>query len=101
MEDGSNIMNKGIAIRPIPDRAGFLAAGPGAVRARIWSIKRTIDYGSDHHHHHERSLEITAASLSADGHTGLLNILDISADPAHGDHVPHPGQGRRDGERGD
>jgi hypothetical protein len=47
----------------------------GAVRARIWSIKRTIDYGSDHHH--ERSLEITAASLSADGHTVFLKIPDI------------------------
>ena len=43
--------------------------------ARTWSIKQTSDYGSDHHD--ERSLEITAASLSADGHTVLLKIPDI------------------------
>jgi putative heme-binding domain-containing protein len=43
--------------------------------ARIWSIKRTANYGSDHHD--ERSLEITAASLSADGHTVFLKIPAI------------------------
>ncbi len=43
--------------------------------ARIWSIRRTADYGSDHHD--ERSLEITAASLSADGHTVSLKIPGI------------------------
>src|SRR5208282_3426532 len=39
-------------------------------------FRRTLDYGSDHHHY-ERSLEITAASLSADGHTVFLKIPDI------------------------
>jgi len=43
--------------------------------ARIWSIKRTSDYGSDHYG--ERSLKITAASLSADGHTVFLKIPGI------------------------
>jgi putative heme-binding domain-containing protein len=43
--------------------------------ARIWSIKRTINYGSDHRD--ERSLKITAASLSADGRTVFLKIPDI------------------------
>jgi putative heme-binding domain-containing protein len=42
---------------------------------RIWSIKRTVDYGSDHYD--ERSLEITAASLSANGHAVLLKIPGI------------------------
>ena len=43
--------------------------------ARIWSIKRSVSYGSDHYG--ERSLEIKAASLSADGRTVFLEIPDI------------------------
>ena len=40
--------------------------------AKTWSIKRTVNYGSDHHD--ERPAKIAAARLSADGRTLVLEI---------------------------
>ena len=52
-----------------------IAVDASRYTARIWSIKRTINYGSDHHD--ERPLEIASASLSADGRTVFLKIPGI------------------------
>ena len=46
-----------------------------ALLRRTWTIKRTVDYGSDHHDEHP--LRIPAASLSADGRTVFLKIPGI------------------------
>ena len=43
--------------------------------AKAWTIKRTINYGSDHYNEH--SLKITAAHLSNDGRTLTLTIPDL------------------------
>ncbi len=51
------------------------AAEVARYSARIWTIKRTVNYGSDHYSEH--ALKITSASLSADGHTVFLKIPDI------------------------
>jgi hypothetical protein len=40
--------------------------------AKTWSLKRTINYGSDHHDEH--SVPITRSTLSGDGQTVLLEI---------------------------
>ena len=45
---------------------------PAACAFRIWSLKRTADYGSPHVGEHP--LEITGASLSQDGRTLTVNI---------------------------
>lgn len=42
---------------------------------KIWSIKRTANYGSDHFN--EQVLQVTNATLSADGKTVQLAISDI------------------------
>ena len=42
---------------------------------RIWSLKRTADYGSKHDN--ERPLAVAAARLEADGKTVHLDIPDI------------------------
>ena len=41
-------------------------------QVRVWSLKRTANYGSDHYDEH--SLEVTAAELSPDGRTLTLTI---------------------------
>ena len=57
------------------------AAGPspgdrsGASGVRIWSLKRTANYGSAHHD--ERPLRIASASLAADGRSVFLELPDI------------------------
>jgi hypothetical protein len=42
---------------------------------KIWDLKRTANYGSDHYN--ERPLEVKAAALSEDGRTIHLDIPDI------------------------
>jgi hypothetical protein len=54
---------------PLDPRA---AADPSRYAARTWSIKRTVNYGSDHHD--ERPAQIAAAQLSGDGRTVTLEI---------------------------
>jgi putative heme-binding domain-containing protein len=58
--------------RPI-DR-GF-AADPSRYSVKTWSLKRTVNYGSEHHN--EKSLRVTAASVSDDGRTLTLAVPDI------------------------
>jgi cytochrome c5 len=42
---------------------------------RIWSLKRTQNYGSNHYDEHP--LEVTGASLASDQRTALLSIPDL------------------------
>jgi putative heme-binding domain-containing protein len=55
------------------DRA--TAENPANYAVKTWSLKRTANYGSKHYD--EQRLEITAAKLSKDGRTVLLEIPDI------------------------
>jgi hypothetical protein len=55
------------------DRAS--AEDPSRYHARTWSIKRSVNYGSEHYH--ARTLRITGARLSADGRTVLLEMPEI------------------------
>jgi putative heme-binding domain-containing protein len=43
--------------------------------AKVWSIRRTVNYGSDHYDEHP--LRITSASLSADGRTVVVEISEL------------------------
>jgi hypothetical protein len=52
------------------------ATDPTRYRAKSWTIKRTVNYGSDHFS--ERMLKITAARLSADGRTVALEMPGIA-----------------------
>ena len=72
---GLNARKDGMALRFTEALDPQAASDASRYSARIWSIKRTVNYGSDHYD--ERSLEITAASLSADGRTVLLKIPGI------------------------
>ena len=55
------------------DRA--TAENPANYAVKTWSLKRTANYGSKHYD--EQRLEITAAKLSKDGRTVLLEIPEI------------------------
>ena len=48
---------------------------PGNYSIRTWDLKRTSDYGSPHYN--ERSLEITRATLLANGRTLRLTVPDL------------------------
>ena len=43
---------------------------------RVWSLKRSADYGSKHYDEHE--LAVRKATLSADGKCVLLAIADLA-----------------------
>ncbi|MEX2381196.1 MAG: DUF6797 domain-containing protein [Opitutales bacterium] len=47
-----------------------------AFAMKVWSIRRTANYGSQHHD--EQSLEITDARVSADAQTVTLSIADLA-----------------------
>jgi hypothetical protein len=51
------------------------ATDPSRYGAKTWSIKRTVNYGSDHYN--ERGVRIAAASLSADGRTVVLEMPEL------------------------
>ena len=51
------------------------ASDPKNYSARIWSLKRTANYGSDHIDEH--GIRIAAAKVSDDGRTVSLEIPDI------------------------
>ncbi|MCP4784750.1 MAG: heme-binding protein [Fuerstiella sp.] len=55
------------------DAAAAIATESYAVK--VWSLKRTANYGSKHYDEHE--LPVTAAELSADGHTVTLQIPEL------------------------
>ena len=48
---------------------------PSHYTAKTWSLKRTVNYGSDHHD--ERSVQISSARLSEDGRTVILEIPEL------------------------
>ena len=48
---------------------------PSHYTAKTWSLKRTVNYGSDHHD--ERPAQITSAKLSEDGRTVILEIPEL------------------------
>jgi len=51
------------------------AADPSRYSARTWSLKRTVNYGSDHHD--ERPARIAAARVSDDGRTVVLEVPEL------------------------
>ena len=51
------------------------ACDPSHYAAKTWSLKRTVNYGSDHHD--ERPARITSVTLSDDGRTVFLEIPDL------------------------
>ena len=51
------------------------ACEPSYYIAKTWSLKRTADYGSDHHD--ERPARITSVRLSEDGRTVILEIPEL------------------------
>jgi glucose/arabinose dehydrogenase/mono/diheme cytochrome c family protein len=52
-----------------------IACDPAHFTAKTWSLKRTVNYGSDHLD--ERPARITKVTLSGDGRTVLLEIPDL------------------------
>jgi hypothetical protein len=52
------------------------AKTPSNYAVKVWSLKRTASYGSKHYDEHE--LSVTAAELSDDGHTVILQIPELS-----------------------
>jgi putative heme-binding domain-containing protein len=48
---------------------------PSHYMAKTWSLKRTANYGSEHHN--ERPVRITRAKLSEDGRTVILEIPEL------------------------
>ncbi len=51
------------------------ACDPGNYAIRIWDLKRTENYGSDHYN--ERRLQVAQARLSDDGQTVVLTVPEI------------------------
>jgi putative heme-binding domain-containing protein len=51
------------------------ASDPARYTARVWSLKRTRNYGSDHYD--ERPVRISATAVSDDGRTVFLTIPDL------------------------
>lgn len=51
------------------------AADPAHYAIKVWSIKRTVNYGSDHYNEHP--LRIQAATLSENGRTLVLEIPEL------------------------
>lgn len=52
------------------------AANPDNFAVKVWSLKRTANYGSDHYNEH--SLDVTAAALSDDGCVVTLTLPDLA-----------------------
>jgi putative heme-binding domain-containing protein len=52
------------------------ALAAGALQVRVWSLKRTAEYGSDHYD--ERPLAVRNATLSADGRILGIEIADLA-----------------------
>ena len=51
------------------------ATDPKSYGVRVWNLKRTKEYGSDHYD--ERDLAVTAAALSDDGRNVTLTVPDL------------------------
>lgn len=52
------------------------AADPENYAVKVWSLRRTANYGSDHYNEHE--IKISAAAVSPDGRTVHLTIPEIA-----------------------
>jgi hypothetical protein len=72
---GLSARKDGMAIRFTEPLDPAAACDPSCYTAKVWSIKRTVNYGSDHHDEH--SLQVASARLSADGRTVTLKIPAI------------------------
>jgi putative heme-binding domain-containing protein len=72
---GLNALRDGVKITFSGPLARDLATDPGRYTVHTWSLRRTENYGSNHHD--ERELRVAAASLSADGCNLTLNLPDI------------------------
>jgi hypothetical protein len=66
---------QGLSITFTAPLEGSTAADPTRFAVKIWGLKRTANYGSDHYN--ERSLAIKAARVSDDRRTVELEIPDI------------------------
>jgi hypothetical protein len=73
---GLSARKEGMAITFTDPLDPETATDPTRFRAKTWTIKRTVNYGSDHFN--ERLQRITAARLSADGRTVVLEMPDIA-----------------------
>jgi putative heme-binding domain-containing protein len=73
---GLSARKEGMAITFTDPLDPKTATDPTRYRAKTWTIKRTANYGSDHFG--ERMIRITAARLSADGRSVVLEMPDIA-----------------------
>src|SRR5262249_27753593 len=71
------------------DRA--TATDPRRYAVRVWGLKRTENYGSDHVNDHAEP--VTAATLAPDGRTVRLTIPGIA--PTQGMEIKYSLRGRR------
>ena len=76
-----------------------MAVKPEQYSVKVWSLKRSANYGSQHHD--EKPLKVTAASLSEDGCTVRLTIPELA--PTWGMELVVRGQGAtaKDGTAGE
>ena len=72
---GLNAKKDGIVMTFTSDLAPSSVHDVENYRVKIWSLKRTAEYGSDQYH--ERPLEVVSASLSDDRKTITLRIPEI------------------------
>jgi glucose/arabinose dehydrogenase len=75
MPVGLNARREGMRLTFTDSLERSTAQDPSHYRVRIWSLRRSAKYGSDHFD--ERSLRITAAHLSVDRRTIDLEIPDL------------------------
>jgi hypothetical protein len=73
---GLNAKTNGMAVTFTDELDAASAGDPKNYAVKVWSLKRTANYGSEHYH--ERSLEVTSAKLSEDGKQVFLQIPDIA-----------------------
>jgi hypothetical protein len=66
---------RGLALRFTDPLDRSSATDPARYSAKVWSIRRTADYGSDHYHEHP--LRIRSATLSADCLNLFLEISEL------------------------
>jgi putative heme-binding domain-containing protein len=72
---GLSAREDGMALRFTEPLDPATATDPSRYTARTWSIKRTINYGSDHYD--EQPLRIASVNLSAEGRTVCLRLPEL------------------------
>jgi hypothetical protein len=68
--------SKGTLAVRLSDPVDPEAIRPEAFAFKVWSLKRTAGYGSDHHN--ERALSIRGVRLEGDRRTLILDIPDLA-----------------------